>query len=530
MPTRTRNMIYPGVGVARLGPSTKEIFIGPEVPDPEFVPMPIKHPNAAGAPSGSAFRDRDGRIRRQAARFRVYRVKQRKVGRAWVPIEAREITADDATLTWTVTVANCKSFTGATPPLDKSARVQNVAPAKTVSGRDQPVQRLEGAVQNLLLAEIFTDAKGRLLVLAGLGECRPTGGAGPPSGLFSANWFDDVCDGSVECTVDGKSAERAWIVTGVPVFAQQIGHLVTLYDVAETIAIATRKLPAPKTVSIVRDIYPMLRTTDLQSWVSESASEHTEEHRSSEAEMKKVSAPAERDLRRFIFTSMRNPNVEFGSRRKSPYLPHWYPSTGGAVVNDFDSAIAAVENDSPPRLMPKQAGLTFTLWQWKRFEQWSKATRPQDLKWDYVDHATSIKRPKKLEDRLGANKLDALDDLNRAHLGSIVGGSTTPGIEVGWPALETKSWGDAFRPRSPGLQPGDLTWTLSVPWPQDYRLCSRQPVQGDSNDWWPAARPVLKAGSPQDWMRSAPTGPDWWKSRGFFKNDGTGKYTETDGP
>jgi hypothetical protein len=113
----------------------------------------------------------------------------------------------------------------------------------------------------------------------------------------------------------------------------------------------------------------------------------------------------------------------------------------------------------------------------------------------------------------------------------MVGGSTTPGIEVGWPALEAKSWGDAFRP-SASLQPGGLTWTLSIPWPQDYEACTTHEVHGTRNDWWPAARPlsVFKGGTQVNWDRSASGGPDWWKGRGFFKNDGTDKYEEIDKP
>ena len=50
--------IYPGLGIARLGNSPDEFFVGSETPD--AVPSP-----ACG------FKDKAGRIKRQAARFRL---------------------------------------------------------------------------------------------------------------------------------------------------------------------------------------------------------------------------------------------------------------------------------------------------------------------------------------------------------------------------------------------------------------------------------------------------------------------------
>jgi hypothetical protein len=186
--------------------------------------------------------------------------------------------------------------------------------------------------------------------------------------------------------------------------------------------------------------------------------------------------------------------------------------------------------------MPLQIGLPFTLTQWKRLVLWLIA-EPNDPAWDYIDEA-HIPTPGKLEDLSGVEQLDALD---RAHLGSMVGGSATPGIEVGWKALEASSWGEAFRP-APTLQPGELTFSLSIPWPVDFLACYRQNVTHDGttveNDWWPAARPLVfeKGGTDVEWERGVTrplrneTDVRWWRSRGFFRNDGTDKYPEVEGP
>lgn len=53
-----RAAIHPAIGVARVGDSPEEFFIGPEVPDPPPVML-------------GESRDPAGALKRQAARFRV---------------------------------------------------------------------------------------------------------------------------------------------------------------------------------------------------------------------------------------------------------------------------------------------------------------------------------------------------------------------------------------------------------------------------------------------------------------------------
>ncbi len=84
-----RYAIYPGIGIARVGNSPDEYFIGPEAPGE--VPQPE-----------DGYKDSAGRIKRQAARFRIYGFNE--AGEA-----VREITADDAEITWRVHVANRKA-------------------------------------------------------------------------------------------------------------------------------------------------------------------------------------------------------------------------------------------------------------------------------------------------------------------------------------------------------------------------------------------------------------------------------------
>src|SRR5215207_493008 len=86
----THCKIHPAIGVARVGNSLEPHgFFGPEVPG---VP-----PNPR-----DGFKDREGRIKRQVARFRIYGYDQQ--GQA-----LGEVTADDADITWTVHLANTKA-------------------------------------------------------------------------------------------------------------------------------------------------------------------------------------------------------------------------------------------------------------------------------------------------------------------------------------------------------------------------------------------------------------------------------------
>src|SRR3712207_2674126 len=84
-----RYAVYPCIGIARVGNSPDEFFVGPEAPGE--VPRPE-----------GGFKDADGRVKRQAARFRVYGLNE--AGEA-----VREITANEAEITWRVHLANRKA-------------------------------------------------------------------------------------------------------------------------------------------------------------------------------------------------------------------------------------------------------------------------------------------------------------------------------------------------------------------------------------------------------------------------------------
>ena len=289
-------LIYPAVGVARIGPAN-QFYYGPEqtvlaeIAGGHFQPAREAYPPSSAAPTNvGKFRNAAGEILRQAVRFRVYKVwfKERHHEGADVLLphkaELVNLNAAGVECQWTVKVANKKSFRTADRPdfnrASPSGRVWNVAQGTvSVGGFAVGTTKLEGsemiAVSKYMLAEIFTDAEGRLVVLAGKGRMD-----GPPTALagnqlFLKDWFDDICDGPVECKlkIDGveKPVERAWIVTGLPRYVPSVPSVVSLYDIALSLANARGQVRFPSKVSFERDVYPILETVVRQRPVSKDA-------------------------------------------------------------------------------------------------------------------------------------------------------------------------------------------------------------------------------------------------------------------
>jgi L-lysine 6-oxidase len=102
----TRYVIGPSIGVARLGNSPDEFYLEPE----EIGGRPIAcdaEGNAqedGGAPAYvTRFKDELGRVKRQAARFRIYRIDDAG-NETEVVLQAPDV----ASISWTVHLANKK--------------------------------------------------------------------------------------------------------------------------------------------------------------------------------------------------------------------------------------------------------------------------------------------------------------------------------------------------------------------------------------------------------------------------------------
>ncbi|MEP6691049.1 MAG: LodA/GoxA family CTQ-dependent oxidase, partial [Gemmatimonadaceae bacterium] len=202
----TTYRIHPAIGIARLGDSPNEYFIGPEAPG--VLPSLGKPDEPAVVPG--KYKDAAHRIKRQGARFRVY---EYVYNGSKVLQSVREITAADARIDWTVHLANSKA---AGPRFEATGRRNTGVPvekliidAKTqkISGASQAMKRLKGKFMGVTvpLGDLLTDGAGRLVVLGGFGTSQSVP-AGRVMVHFANNdgWCDDTSDGPVRATIKLK--------------------------------------------------------------------------------------------------------------------------------------------------------------------------------------------------------------------------------------------------------------------------------------------------------------------------------------
>ena len=284
-----RAAIHPGIGVARIGNSRDEYYIGPETITPSEREVGF-------------YRDKKGALKREGARFRVYGFNAAgEVVREIVP-------AAGDTVEWTVHVANRKGdwyrFIAALDipdavDLQTILRNKSVAPADRGSLVIDPGPRSVCGISkrggNKLafdsgkfmgkavdLGEILTDEAGRLIFLGGTGE------AGSPNNapLFDENdndsynnadgWYDDTSDGPVSArvTVDGveMEADSAWVIVAPPNYAPDMIGWRSMYDLQRAVFTAAGQLPQPDPVLFTRDVLPQLRRLSGLQWVNKGIS------------------------------------------------------------------------------------------------------------------------------------------------------------------------------------------------------------------------------------------------------------------
>ena len=278
-----RAAIHPGIGIARIGDSQDEFYIGPEVVDP--IPLPADD-----------YRDATGALKRQAARFRIYGYNAR--GEV-----VRELTPDDADIEWTVHLANRKAQwyqfqyaldipeAGSAGVPRRNAGVANrgllaIDPGprsisgKSVSGGAN--HKFDTGVFNnqvtVPLGEIRTDAAGRLIVLGGTGKSASPSNApvfkpADPNSFNNADdWYDDTSDGPVTAIVSigGKAVpvEPAWVVVAPPNYASNIVSWRTMYDLLADVYVQSGWTTIPQEISFGNDILPILRRLSNLQWVN----------------------------------------------------------------------------------------------------------------------------------------------------------------------------------------------------------------------------------------------------------------------
>ena len=230
MPT-TALEIHPAIGIARVG-SSEEFHLGPQ----------------PGEPLPDDLRDSAKNLKRQAARFRVFRCVRDNRGAL---LSANELTAADGMIEWRVHLVNRKSasrnFLGSgrrnnatgNDATDKDLIVDSGSRRSGLTSRLRNSPE-SSAAKPFGLAIFERMSRVDLIVCGGFGVSE----AVPPQPSLSSlnfadneNWFDDTADGPIGAvlrTPSGavESVRSAWIMVGPPDFAPEIQNLVTLYDVA----------------------------------------------------------------------------------------------------------------------------------------------------------------------------------------------------------------------------------------------------------------------------------------------------------
>jgi hypothetical protein len=492
--------IYPAIGIARVGNSQHEYYIGPEVPWPQHHPPGF-------------YKDSTGALKREAARFRIYGLNaQGDV--------VKELTADDATITWQVEVANKKAAwyefiqaldlqSSPQAPRRNAAfrgeqrkQLEIVPEPIAISGRDVsgPQHAFEGAFvgKSVYLGELQTDAAGRLLFLGGHGVSASAFPNNSPT-TFGNNdgWHDDTSDGPVTATVvynnEELEVEPAWVVTAPPNYAPDIISVLTMWDVMDD-AFQGQFYKATDKPSFQYDILPLLQQFTAAQWVNYGFYVGFGYHQPFDFENDDLVAElsnaddAFREHRRQVFHNFRNPNG------KEIDVDAWPWMYGDEVTIPAQSHGAFLS-------------ITPTLYGY--LQQWVSG--------DYIaDWDPHFQPPRSLEDI--KDPAEEAAALTKAALWFCLGGPFHPGCEMTWPMRHASLYRKAFRIRMRALNepeidygdqltyekvmaesgplyaqgPGDITRWMAVPWQTDTSSC-RAGYDSKYDPWiptfWPARVP-----------------------------------------
>ncbi len=547
--TIVRAEIHPAIGMARVGNSPQEFYLGPETPHP--APQPAEF-----------YRDAQGRLKREAARFRIYGFNRdgEVVG---------ELTSERADIEWTVHVANKKAawytFTlaldipeASDPRVEPSRRrnsnlhgeerrqlvidpgPRSIRGANITTGPAFDSGQFLG--QAVYLGELQTDAAGRLLFLPGRGVSRSAFGLPPTDFANNDGWYDDIADGPVRARVrlDGQEipVEPAWVIVGPPNYAPQLKSVRTLYDL-----LLYRMTPPgpgyPGPVSFQRHILPIFERLSALQWVNAGFAETfgwrgpydftrpellARLAASPDPATDRVLFDQLEETRRQIYHHFRNYSGNNGWRGLWPQ-----------VYGD------AMDVDGSPRL-----DLALSPLQLARLEQWSRGAFQ-------ADYDPGARRPASL-DEVDLPLQPGV--LTEAALTFAVADAFHPGCEVTWAiraplifrdlrrlrlrerpaAMPEPDYGDVLSPAvamsSTGplsaLGAGDLTRWMALPWQTDSASCRSgyERFTPFTPTFWPARVPnqvlldddyrIVMDGnaSPEDRMAAFRRRVDWFRSLG----------------
>jgi len=495
-----RVAIYPSIGIARIGNSPTEFFYGPTVP---------------GQPATDShdFRDKKGRIKRQATRFYVYGLD----ANGNVLGELNE--SHGVKVKWTVDVANKKAgwynfdialdipAAEGAYDLDGNAQTDGLpvlsqkrnqeystnaerkllmieAKAQSITGKNknpdgkkyQFVGKIGKQGTKVYLGELRTDEKGRLVFLGGRGNSASFNGK--PLTTFANNegWYDDTSDGPVDATVtlpDGRKldAAGAWVLTAPTNYAVGVEAFTTGYDLLNNLFHQQNKNTKKRRPSFYKDIYPVLKHLTLNQWVNAGISQSFGWGAAYQFESATVikrcmdKSEANRPFRQIVFDAFRDPTYSIMQSDA------WPPLYGDAVTFNVAS--------TDPRNW-----YAITELQYENLRAWSQGA--------FIVDKPTPKVP--FEER---SPSDQANGLTEAALEETLGGPFHPGCEFTWPMRHgimynkkepfrikrrkraKEDFGVAISPKIvlskggplDGSSPGDLTKWMAVPWQSDTSSC-----------------------------------------------------------
>jgi hypothetical protein len=516
----THVRIHPGIGVARVGNSSSDYYIGPEV----MHPAPTKF---------GATRDPGGALKRQAARFRVYGYD--KDGNVVAEIQQ----SDNSSIEWSVHVANRKAqwfeFDAAMDiPATKNISVPLRNPDVTGSGRatlciDPGERKIMGLDMNdssfvlsgefqgtqVTLGELRTDPVGRLLFLPGFGVSDSPSGrpiydpAKPGSFNNAAGWYDDMADGPVRARVcvgeHEFEADSAWVTSAPAAFAPDLTGWRNLDDLLRSVFVQAGMLNVPQRVSFNRDVRPILERLNELQWVNKGFlalfGAGAPMSFADEGLMKKLSFAPESslypdpymELRRTVYNSFR---ATEGSEMDMNGWPPMYGDTFGYSDSTNADEVAAQQNLRLP------AYYDYILGAWVR----------GDFVGDYDPHAA---RPERIDQVDLQSQPESLD---RSAMRFCLADALHPGCELTWPMRHASMYRAPYRIRMRPIGkvapsygstltqpevlringplyeqgPGDLTRWMALPWQGDTAYCrSGYDLEYDPYlpTFWPARVP-----------------------------------------
>lgn len=555
--------IHPAIGIARVGNSPQS-FIGPEMEGAIF----RKFMNEL------QFKDKDGKILKQAARFRIWEYDDRGN-----PVREINLAHPDVEyIIWSVHLANKKaafhrfdgqkgfsnSFTGENPPLRnkwtddwrsffmREFLIADLGPRKLRIdksnrgkwGREIPIKLTSAFIPIDDFGSMRADPEGRLIVFGGEGRAEPIIKGKPLNSAFNNDyWIDDIADGPVKAWIKFKGKPRkkiehpAWIIVGPPDFAPTIPNVVSLYDTLVDMAVRGQKHPNNKSRRPLGLIGPgqgIYDTSKDLRWIKQL---HALWWNVKKREKLKPSFT--RDIFPILYAGL-----------MSNWVTGMFPDSAGDFPfhDDMNKWKKLSDNGPGPKQlrkdifkklrdpwgvltkgnMPYLAGdngmgshLTLTKVQFFMMHQWSKGEFIDD--WKKVPLFSKAITP---------------DGLDKAALQNCVGGAFYPGIEVSWLIRINELFSELFRvdhsAHLPGnssmkIGPGFFTQQMAVPWQTDFLDCHQR--------WWPGQRPgtvkEVKSKKPVQWDRGlsrnefAEKGK--WEKLGFVVNE-IDEYVEKWGP